>query len=205
MSHESLWLGASWSYTWCVPPCGPHSHHQQVPGETRLQLKSFFLPSWAHLSLHKMHLSNRECYLHHPSLHTNTSGQQEYLCLDAICGLFFCTQPSKLMSKLSDLGNSTSLCNWTLKPHLLFPEHRSPTRLCSQSSPILTVHLRLCPFEPSNIIVKFADDITVVDMISRNNKEVCRKEVEHLAACNASSTVHSTVTEESTASTIYHD
>ena len=60
--------------------------------------------------------------------------------------------PSKLMAKLSDLGISTSLCNWTLnfltnRSVLLHPhtEHRSPTRLHTPPCLLLAVHLRLCP------------------------------------------------------------
>ena len=60
--------------------------------------------------------------------------------------------PSKLILKLSQLGISTSLCNWILdfltdicyvRQTLLFPlhpKHRRATRLCAKPSSVLPVH-----------------------------------------------------------------
>ncbi|KAK3539910.1 hypothetical protein QTP70_019555 [Hemibagrus guttatus] len=70
--------------------------------------------------------------------------------------------PQHLIEKLSLLGLNTSLCNWS-----------SATSVTMKSS---------------NHIVKFANDTTVVGLISKNNKSAHREEVQRLTAwCKANS------------------
>ncbi|KAK3556806.1 hypothetical protein QTP70_020489, partial [Hemibagrus guttatus] len=59
-------------------------------------------------------------------------------------------------------------------------EHWCPSRLCAQSTAVHSADLRL------NHIIKFADDTTVVGLISKNDESAHREEVQQLTAwCEA--------------------
>ena len=106
--------------------------------------------------------------------------------------------PSKRSTKLSDLGINSSLSNWILdlltnrppicqvrEPHLLdpHPERPCPTGPCAEPPPLLPFHLRLhtCTVHGSKAIVKFADDTTMIVLISNNDESAYREEVQHQA------------------------
>ncbi|KAF0024967.1 hypothetical protein F2P81_021848, partial [Scophthalmus maximus] len=95
--------------------------------------------------------------------------------------------PSKLITKLCDLGINTSLCNWILdfltnRPQSVrLGNHTSSTLILNTGVPqgcvLSPLHYSLftydfTPVHGSNTIVKFADNTTVVGLIS-NNDEWC--------------------------------
>lgn len=105
--------------------------------------------------------------------------------------------PSKLVSKLCDLGINTSLCNWiqhflTNRPQSVkLDGHISSTLNLNTGvpqgcvpSPLLysLFNFDCTPVHGSNSIIKFADDTTVVGLISDNDEAAYREEVQHLAA-----------------------
>ena len=100
--------------------------------------------------------------------------------------------PSKLITKLRTLGFNTSLCNWILD----FPAGRPQVvRVCNNTSATLILNTRApqgCLLSPllyplfthdcmarhdSNTIIKFADDTTVVGLITDNDETAYREEV----------------------------
>ena len=104
--------------------------------------------------------------------------------------------PSKLITKLSDLGINTSLCNWILdflsnRPQSVRLEnHTSSTLILNTGVPQGCVLSPLpyslftydcTPIHGSNTIVKFADDTTVIGLIRDNDESAYREEVQHLA------------------------
>ncbi|TWW76323.1 putative RNA-directed DNA polymerase from transposon BS [Takifugu flavidus] len=102
--------------------------------------------------------------------------------------------PSKLITKLRDLGTSTSICNWLLDFLTNRPQHVRLDHHCS-----LTVNTGVpqgCVMSPflyslfthdcralhgSNTIIKFADDTTVIGHIKDNDESAYREEVDRLA------------------------
>ncbi len=101
--------------------------------------------------------------------------------------------PSKLISKLIDLGISPSLCNWTLD---FLTNRPQSVRISNHTSSVLTLNTGVpqgCVLSPilhslfthdcipvhgSN---KFADDTTAIGLISGNDETAYRDEVQHLA------------------------
>ncbi|TWW76535.1 putative RNA-directed DNA polymerase from transposon BS [Takifugu flavidus] len=101
--------------------------------------------------------------------------------------------PSKLITKLRDLGISISICNWLLDFLTNRPQH---VRLDHHCSPTLTVNTGVpqgCVMSPflyslfthncralhcSNTIIKFADDTTVIGLIKDNDESAYREEVD---------------------------
>jgi len=109
--------------------------------------------------------------------------------------------PSKLISKLTELSISPSLCNWFLdfltnRPQSVrIGNHHSSTLTLNTGvpqgcvlSPILySLFTYNCqPVHVSNSIIKFADDITVVGLVSDNTEDAYREEVQHLVEWCAS-------------------
>ncbi|KAF0039088.1 hypothetical protein F2P81_009572 [Scophthalmus maximus] len=104
--------------------------------------------------------------------------------------------PSKLITKLCDLGINTSLCNWILD---FLTNRPQSVRLGNHTSSTLILNTGVpqgCVLSPllyslftydcthvhgSNTIVKFADDTMVVGLISNNDESAYREEVWHLA------------------------
>lgn len=105
--------------------------------------------------------------------------------------------PSKLVTKLTDLGITAPICNWLLDFLTNRPQHVWLDNHCSS---ILTMNTGVpqgCVLSPflyslfthdcrpehgSNSIVKFADDTTVIGLIKNNNESAYREEVDRLAA-----------------------
>uniref|UniRef100_A0A8C7I238 Reverse transcriptase domain-containing protein n=1 Tax=Oncorhynchus kisutch TaxID=8019 RepID=A0A8C7I238_ONCKI len=104
--------------------------------------------------------------------------------------------PSKLITKLRILGLNTSLCNWILDFLMGRPQ---VVRLGSNTSPMLILNtgapqvfvlspLLYSPFthdcmarHNSNNIIKFADNTTVVGLITDNDETAYKEEVRDLA------------------------
>ena len=95
--------------------------------------------------------------------------------------------PSKFITKLRTLGLNTSLSNWILDflmpPAQVVrvgnntlrhadPQHGGPSGVRSQSLPVLPLHCT--GRQDSSTIIKFADDTTVVGLITNNNETAYR-------------------------------
>uniref|UniRef100_A0A3B1KH12 Reverse transcriptase domain-containing protein n=1 Tax=Astyanax mexicanus TaxID=7994 RepID=A0A3B1KH12_ASTMX len=105
--------------------------------------------------------------------------------------------PQQLIHKLDSLGLSTSLCNWLLD---FLTGRPQAVRVGSSTSSITTLNTGApqgCVLSPllftllthdctpahtSNLFVKFADDTTVVGLISNNDESHYRSEVSRLAS-----------------------
>ncbi|KAI5606381.1 gastrula zinc finger protein XlCGF28.1-like [Silurus asotus] len=89
--------------------------------------------------------------------------------------------PSKLIAKLLDLGINTSTCNWVMD----FLTKR-PQQGCVLSPFLCSLFTSDCrPVNGSNSIIKFADDTTVIGLITNNDETAYREEIQHLATwCN---------------------
>ena len=97
--------------------------------------------------------------------------------------------PAKLVPKLRSLGLKTSLCNWILD---FLTSGRQVVRMGNYTSSSLTLSTRAsqgCVLSPllyflytqdcvathsSNIILKFADDTTILGLISNNDETAYR-------------------------------
>uniref|UniRef100_A0A3B1KLM0 Reverse transcriptase domain-containing protein n=1 Tax=Astyanax mexicanus TaxID=7994 RepID=A0A3B1KLM0_ASTMX len=103
--------------------------------------------------------------------------------------------PQTLITKLSSLGLSSSLCNWVLDFLTNRPQSvrihniSSPSIILSTGSPqgcvlsplLFTLLTYDCsPLHPGCHIVKFADDTAVVGCIMNRDESSYRQEVEHL-------------------------
>ncbi len=94
--------------------------------------------------------------------------------------------PQQLINKLNLLGLNNSLCNWILdfltgRPQSVRVGHNtSSTTTLSTGAPQGCTHDCTAKFS-SNHIIKFADDTTVVGLISNNDETHCREEVAQLA------------------------
>uniref|UniRef100_A0A669BIH3 Reverse transcriptase domain-containing protein n=1 Tax=Oreochromis niloticus TaxID=8128 RepID=A0A669BIH3_ORENI len=104
--------------------------------------------------------------------------------------------PSQLIRKLTDLGISSLICKWLLDYLTNRPQHVRLDNRCSSTitmntgvpqgcvmSPFLySLFTHDCrPADGSNTIIKFADDTTVIGLISDNDETAYREEVDRLA------------------------
>ncbi|KAK1793638.1 hypothetical protein P4O66_012012 [Electrophorus voltai] len=105
--------------------------------------------------------------------------------------------PQHLIGKLSLLGFNTSLCNWILdfltgRPQFVWiGSSTSNTTTLSTGAPqgsvlsplLFTLLTHDCAaMHSSNHIIKFADDITVVGLINKDNESAYREEVRELVS-----------------------
>ena len=92
---------------------------------------------------------------------------------------FITIVPSKRIIKLKALGLNPALCNWVLDfltghpqvvkvLHFADPQHWVPKRVRAQPPPVLTYDC--VAMHNSNSIIKFADDTTVVGLITNNDE-----------------------------------
>ena len=104
--------------------------------------------------------------------------------------------PTKLITKLRTLGLNTSFCNWILD---FLTGHPQVVRIGNNTFTKLTLNTgnpHECVFSPFlnplvthdcvakhyyNTIIKFADDTTVVGLITNNNETAYRGELKDLA------------------------
>ena len=104
--------------------------------------------------------------------------------------------PSKLINKLRTLGLNTSLCNWILDfltgcPQVVRVGNNTSATLilntgapqgCVLSPLLYSLFTHDCVVRhDSNTIINFADDTTVVGLITDNNETAYREEVRDLA------------------------
>ncbi|KAI5620655.1 gastrula zinc finger protein XlCGF28.1-like [Silurus asotus] len=138
-----------------------------------------------HLAL--THLKNKDSYVRMLFIYFNSA--------------FNTIIPQHLIEKLNLLGLNTSLCNWILdfltgRPQAVrIGNSISSTTTLSTGAPqgcvlsplLFTLLTHDCaPMHSSNHIIKFADDTTVVGLISRNDESAYREEVQRLTAwCGA--------------------
>ncbi|KAK3550910.1 hypothetical protein QTP70_008073 [Hemibagrus guttatus] len=108
-----------------------------------------------------------------------------------------------LIEKLSLLGLNTSLCNWILDFLTGRPQSVRIGNIFSSTTTLSTGAPQGCVLSPllftllthncaamhsSNHVIKFADDTTVVGLISKNDESAYREEVQRLTAwCKANS------------------
>lgn len=118
------------------------------------------------------------------------------------------TIPQKLVQKIYNLGLSKSLCLWirdflTNRPQVVRIEDNTLSALilntgaqqgCVLSPALFTILTHDCTsIHASNTIVKFADDTTVVGLISNNDETFYREEIHHLDLwCSANNLVLNT-------------
>ncbi|XP_052367344.1 uncharacterized protein LOC118374024 isoform X2 [Oncorhynchus keta] len=89
--------------------------------------------------------------------------------------------PSKLIIKHGTLGLNPAVCKWVLDLHFADPQHWGPTRVCAQSPPVYSLFTHDCvATHASNSIIKFADNTTVVGLITNNDETPYREEVRAL-------------------------
>uniref|UniRef100_A0A3B1JF03 Reverse transcriptase domain-containing protein n=1 Tax=Astyanax mexicanus TaxID=7994 RepID=A0A3B1JF03_ASTMX len=132
-----------------------------------------------HLAL--THLDNKDCYV-------------RMLFID-FSSAFNTIIPQHLIGKLSLLGLNSSLCNWVLdflteRPQSVrIGNNTSSTTILSTGAPqgcvlsplLFTLLTHDCTAKySSNHIIKFADDTTVVGLISKNDESAYREEVQWL-------------------------
>ena len=103
--------------------------------------------------------------------------------------------PSKLIVKLRALGLNPALCNWVLDfltdhPQVVKVRNNTSTSLilntgapqgCMLSPLLYSLFTHVCvAMHASNSIMKFADDTTVVGLITNNDETAYREEVRTL-------------------------
>ncbi|XP_054878112.1 uncharacterized protein LOC129352927 [Poeciliopsis prolifica] len=97
--------------------------------------------------------------------------------------------PDKLVLKLLKVGLPASLCHWIID----FLTNR-PQVVRIESPALFTLFTHDCvAIHPTNTVVKFADDTTVVGLISDNNETHYREEIQQLTQwCSANNLVLNT-------------
>ena len=110
--------------------------------------------------------------------------------------VFITIVPTKLITELRTLGLNTSLCNWILdfltgRPQVVRVGNNTSAMLilnpgapqgCVLSPLLYSLFTHDCVVKHvSNTIIKFADDITVVGLITDNDETAYREEVRELS------------------------
>ena len=137
--------------------------------------------------------------------HANLKNKQrEFLEQELSSSAFNTKAPSKLNTKLRILGLNTSLCNWILdfltgRPQVVRVGSNTSTMLilntgapqgCVLSPLLYSLFIHNCMARhDSNTIIKFADDATVVGLITNNDKTTYREEVRDLSGCCQNNTL----------------
>ncbi|KAK3567074.1 hypothetical protein QTP86_009773 [Hemibagrus guttatus] len=146
--------------------------------------------------------------LHAALSHLEQQGSYMWLPFVDFSFAFNTILPHKLLGKLGDLGLPHSTCMWinsflTGHSQRVRVGHHTSTCLsintgspqgCVLSPLLYTLHTHDCtPTHHSNTIVKFADDIMMVGLISGGDKSTYRDEVEWLTVwCRGNNLLHNT-------------
>ncbi|KAI5611083.1 hypothetical protein C0J50_9265 [Silurus asotus] len=136
------------------------------------------------------------------SVLTHLDNKNTYACMLFVkfSSAFNTIIPSKLTAKLVDLGINTSTCNWVMDFLTNRPQQVRSGSICSNTITLNTGVPQGCVLNPflyslftsdcrpvngSNSIIKFADDTTVIGLITNNDETAYREEIQHLATwCN---------------------
>ncbi|KAI3352137.1 hypothetical protein L3Q82_020949 [Scortum barcoo] len=147
-------------------------------------IKSTLPPAWTRTSSHTEQNESTDdaiCSALHPAL-THLDKKDSYVRMLFIdfSSAFNTIIPQQLICKLDKLGLSTSLCNWLLG----FPQPKASSGApqgCVLSPLLFTLLTHDCtPTHSSNHLVKFADDTTLVGLITKGDETHYRKEVQLL-------------------------
>ncbi len=133
--------------------------------------------------------------LHTALLHLEHPGSYVRMLFIDYSSAFNTVLPDRLVAKLLDLGFSPSICHWikdflTNRPQTVrLGSHFSSTLTLSTGAPqgcvlspllyILYTH-DCISIHPTNTIIKFADDTTIVGLISGGDETVYRDEIQRL-------------------------
>ncbi|XP_042077993.1 uncharacterized protein si:ch1073-456m8.1 isoform X1 [Haplochromis burtoni] len=139
--------------------------------------------------------------LHAALTHLEEHGSYVRMLFVDYCSAFNTILPHKLVAKLQDLGLPYSTCMWInsflsgRRQRVRVGHHTSSALSLSTGSPqgcvlsplLYSLYTHDCtPRHHSNIFVKFADDTTVVGLISKGDESTYRDEVEQLTSwCKA--------------------
>ncbi|XP_062848890.1 signal peptide peptidase-like 2 [Trichomycterus rosablanca] len=134
--------------------------------------------------------------LHSVLTHLDNSNTYARMLFVDFSSAFNTVIPSKLVTKLGDLGINTFLCHWIMdfltdRPQHVRSGHTYSITIslntgvpqgCVLSPFLYSLFTHDCrPVHGSNSIIKFADDTTVIGLISNNDETAYREEVQHLA------------------------
>ena len=141
--------------------------------------------------------------LHQTLSHLERPGTYARLLFVDYSSAFNTIVPSTLVAKMADLGFSTSICSWvcdflTGRPQVVrIGKHTSQPLELSTGSPqgcvlspfLYSLYTHDCtPASADNAIIKFADDTTLVGLITNGDESCYREEVRRLEAwCEANS------------------
>lgn len=132
------------------------------------------------------------------ALHLEKQGSYARLLFVDFSSAFNTILPDRLVTKLVGRGLPSSICIWILdfltnrSQRVRVDSHTSATITLSTGSPqgsvlsplLYTLYTHDCiPAHVSNTIIKFADETTVVGLISEGDESAYREEVERLSRC----------------------
>ncbi|KAK3514088.1 hypothetical protein QTP70_003217 [Hemibagrus guttatus] len=135
--------------------------------------------------------------LHSVVTHLDNNNAHAYVLFVDFSSTFNTVIPSKLTTKLGDLGINTSLRNWIMDFLTNRPQHVRSGHICSTTITFNTGIPQCCVLSPflyslftheyrpvygSNSIIKFSDDTTVIGLISDSDETAYMAEVQHLVA-----------------------
>ena len=133
--------------------------------------------------------------LHSALTHLDTKNSHVRMLFIDFSSAFNTIIPQQLIQKLDRLGVNTSLCNWLLdfltgRPQAVRVGRNTSSTItlntgapqgCVLSPLLFTLLTHDCtPTHSTNVLVKFADDITVVGLIHNNDESNYREEVSRL-------------------------
>ncbi len=187
-----------------------NSHHCTCDKTCLCSCPQWLLPSWSYSHYFKVVLSHmKKCFspaldpyqftyksyrstedaiasaLHSALTHLDRTNTYARMLFIDFSSSFNIVIPSKLISKLIDLGIIPSLCNWTLD---FLTNRPQSVRISNHTSSVLTLNTGVpqgCVLSPilfslfkhncipvhgSESLIKFADDTTVVGLISGNDE-----------------------------------
>lgn len=187
--HLSKWLQT----------CGTHPHTSRMPGEASHQEHkgSSTTDTWpVPICIHGEHRRHSYC-TSHSAITPRAKNTCAKLLFVNFSSAFNTIRLNKLRSKLHHIGLHTTLCNWfldflkNLSQYVRFGKHTSSTLLiytgvpqgCVLSPLLCTLFTHDCCITlPTNLIVKFMDDTTVLGLINNDDKSAYRSVVQHLAS-----------------------
>ena len=129
--------------------------------------------------------------------HLDSSGNYARILLVDFSSAFNTIIPSLLKDKLIQLGVPDSTCRWIIdflsdrKQHVRLGKHLSESRTISTGSPqgcvlsplLFSLYSNSCTSSHQSVkLLKFADDTTIIGLISGGDESAYRWEIDHMAA-----------------------